>query len=164
MSSMVEHSFVTAVASRQPSCSIRAQFARLESIRLVLDAGTGFLHPVQQYRAFKIFLGVLLQFVVYVPNSQYQSPVTIIASLSFIPPSCMVMPNREIANINLSSYNSAMSNSMEVNAISEDINMDEPRGRSLLSSPNTSREMSAHSDLSSIPYVDRIEAQNNDFS
>jgi len=76
----------------------------------------------------------------------------------------MVMPNREIANINLSSYNSAMSNSMEVNAISEDINMDEPRGRSLLSSPNTSKGMSAHSDLSSIPYVDRIEAQNNDSS
>jgi len=74
----------------------------------------------------------------------------------------MVMPNREIANINLYSYNSAMSNSMEVNAISEDTNMGEPRGRSLLSSPNTSRGMLAHSDLSSIPYVDRMEAQNND--
>jgi len=44
---------------------------------------------------------------------------------------------------------------MEVNAISEDINMDEPRGRSLSSSPNEHR-------LIQIPYVDRMEAQNND--
>ena len=84
--------------------------------------------------------------------------------LSFIPPSCMVAPNREIVDINLSSYNSAMSNSMGVNAIPKDINMDEPRGRSPSSSLNAPREMLAHSDLSSISYMDRMEVQSNDSS
>ena len=77
--------------------------------------------------------------------------------LSFIPPSCMVAPNRKIANINSSFHNSAMSHLIEVCAISEDVNMDVPRGRSILSSPNSSRELLAHSDLSSVPYVDRME-------
>ena len=73
----------------------------------------------------------------------------------------MVAPNREIANINYSFYNSAMSHSIEVCAISEDVNVDVPRGRSISSSPNSSRELLAHSDLSSVPYVDRMEARND---
>ena len=40
--------------------------------------------------------------------------------------------------------------------------MDELRGRSKPSSQNSSRESPVHSDLSSVPYVDRMEAQNND--
>lgn len=93
-------------------------------------------------------------------NTRWET-VSVASLLSFIPPSHMVVPSREIANINLSYYNSAMSNLMEVNPISEDINVDEPRGRSLSLSPNVSRGMSTHSDILSIPYVNRIEAQNN---
>ena len=84
--------------------------------------------------------------------------------LSLIPPSCMVAPNREIANTYISFNYSAMSNSVEVNAISEDVNMDEPRDRPLLLSPNISRGTSTHSDTLSIPYIDRMEAQSNDSS
>jgi len=93
-------------------------------------------------------------------NTRWET-VSVASLLSFIPPSHMVVPSREM-NINLSHYNSAMSNLMEVNPISEDINMDKPRSRSLSSSPNVSRGMSTHSDILSIPYVNRIEAQNND--
>ena len=82
--------------------------------------------------------------------------------LSFLPPSCMVAPNREIVNNNSFSFKSAMSHSKESNNTSEDINMDKPRGRSISSSPNLSRKSSTHSVLSSIPYVDRMEAQSND--
>jgi len=44
--------------------------------------------------------------------------------------------------------------------VSKDVNMDELRGKSKPSSQNSSRESSVHSDLSSVPYVDRMEAQN----
>lgn len=82
--------------------------------------------------------------------------------LFFILLSCMVVPNKEIANINLSYHNSAIFNSMKVNAISKDINMDELRGIFLLLSPNISRGMSTHSDILFISYIDRMETQNND--
>jgi len=41
----------------------------------------------------------------------------------------MILSNREIANINFSFNTSAMSNPVEINNFSENINMDEPRGR-----------------------------------
>ena len=50
--------------------------------------------------------------------------------LSFIPPSCIVVPNREFANIKSSFHTLAMHHSLEVNAISEDVNIDKLRGRS----------------------------------
>jgi len=40
--------------------------------------------------------------------------------------------------------------------------MDELRGRSKLLSPNTSRELLAHSDLSSVLYMNRMGAQSED--
>jgi len=82
--------------------------------------------------------------------------------LSFIPPSCMVVPNREFANIKSSFHTSAMHHSLEVNAISEDVNMDEPRGRSKSSTRNPSRESSVISNLSSVPYVNRMKAQSDE--
>ena len=82
--------------------------------------------------------------------------------LFFILLSCMVVANKEFANINLSYHNSAIFNSMKVNAISKDINMDELRGIFLLLSPNISRGMSTHSDILFISYIDRMETQNND--
>ena len=63
----------------------------------------------------------------------------------------MVVPNREIANINSFLNFLAMSNLVKANYISEDINMDEPRGRPIIPNRVTSRTMLAHSDTSFIP-------------
>ena len=57
-----------------------------------------------------------------------------------------------------------MSNSVEVHNLSEDVNMDETRGRSMALSPISSRATSTHSNALSIPYIDRMEAQNNNSS
>ena len=76
----------------------------------------------------------------------------------------MVVPNREIVDINSFTYNSAMSNSMEPNTISKNVNIDLLRGRSNLSSSNLSIKSLAYSNLSSVLYVDIIEAQNNNSS
>ena len=55
-----------------------------------------------------------------------------------------------------------MSNQVEAEYISEDIEMDEPRGRFAIPSKATSRATLAFSTTSSVPYVERMEAQNND--
>jgi len=73
----------------------------------------------------------------------------------------MVVPNREIAN-KLFLFNIlAMSNSVKVHNLSEDVNIDKTRGRYIVLSPISSRAASTHSNASSIPYINRIEAQNN---
>jgi len=69
----------------------------------------------------------------------------------------MVVPNREIVNKYIFSSQLAMPTLMKGNTTLEDINMDELRGRSKSLSLNVSRESLAHSNLFSIPYVDRIE-------
>jgi len=46
---------------------------------------------------------------------------------------------------------------MEINTVSEDVNMNMLRGRSIVLSPNLSRELSTHSDLLSQLYVDKVE-------
>ena len=63
----------------------------------------------------------------------------------------MVASNREIANINSFLNFSAMSNLVKANYISEDINMDEPRSRSIIPNRVMSRAMLAHSDTLFIP-------------
>ena len=45
-----------------------------------------------------------------------------------------------------------------------DMDFDIPRGRSTIFSTNSFRALSTHSNLFSIPYVERIEAQSNDLS
>jgi len=70
----------------------------------------------------------------------------------------MVVPNREIVNKYIFSSQSAISTSIKGNTTLEDINMDELRERSKSLSLNASRESSAHSNLSFVPYMDRIEA------
>jgi len=70
--------------------------------------------------------------------------------------------NREIANINSFLNFLAISNPVEANNISEDINIDEPRGRFIISSGVISKAILAHSDILSIPYVKRMKAQIND--
>jgi len=47
--------------------------------------------------------------------------------LSLIPPSCMVVPNREIANSNIFTSTLAMSNPVESKAGSENVPMGAPR-------------------------------------
>ena len=80
---------------------------------------------------------------------------------SFILPSCIVVSNREIANTNSFLNFSAMSNLVEANNISEDINMDEPRDRFMISSRVILKATLAHSDILSILYVERMEVQIN---
>ena len=53
-----------------------------------------------------------------------------------------------------------MSNLIEINNISENVNIDVPRGRSTTLSPNSSRESFIYSDLLSQLYTDRIEVEN----
>lgn len=72
----------------------------------------------------------------------------------------MSAPIRDIVNINEFIFNSAMSNLIEINNISENVNMDIPRGRSIMLSWNSSRKSSTHSDLLSQFYADRIEVEN----
>jgi len=53
---------------------------------------------------------------------------------------------------------------MESNCVSEDVNIEVPRGRTNCSSINSSREPSNHSNVSSISYNIRMEAQNNNLT
>jgi len=45
-----------------------------------------------------------------------------------------------------------------------DMEIDTSRRRLAIPSANVSRELLAHSSISSIPYVERMEVQNNDLS
>jgi len=54
-----------------------------------------------------------------------------------------------------------MSHSIKLNVVSKDINIDLLRDKFNLLSPNLSRELSTHLDLSSISYIDRVEAQDD---
>ena len=82
--------------------------------------------------------------------------------LPFLPLSYMVVLNREIVNKYIFSSQSVMSTSKKGNTTLEDINMDELKERSKSSSLNISRELSAHSDLSSDLYMNRLEVQSKD--
>jgi len=67
---------------------------------------------------------------------------------------------RDIVNTNQFPFFLPMSNPIEINNISEDINMDMLRGRSFAPSPNSSRDSSIHSDISSQIYTDKMEVEN----
>ena len=79
---------------------------------------------------------------------------------SLILPSCMAAPKIELANTFYFTQYSAVSFSIGHNCVFEDINMNIPRDRSNLSSPNSFRKSSTHLAMPSISYVDRIEVQN----
>ena len=78
--------------------------------------------------------------------------------LSFILPSCMVVPNREIVNTNIIPSILAISNPLKFKAISEDIQISTSRGRTTVSSMNSSRESSVISKASSVKYTTCMEA------
>ena len=56
-----------------------------------------------------------------------------------------------------------MSNPIKIKNISENINMDVPRGRSTAPSPNSSRELFIYFNLLSQLYTNRIEVENEKF-
>ena len=74
------------------------------------------------------------------------------------------MSNREIANINSFLNFLAIYNLVEANYISEDINMDEPRDRSIIPSRVMSRVTLAHSTILFISYIKRIKVQSSNLS
>jgi len=74
----------------------------------------------------------------------------------------MIVPNREIANTNLFTTTSAISNLAKSKGISEDIQMGVLRSRFTIASMNLSRESSVLSKASSIKYSAHIEAQSAD--
>jgi len=74
----------------------------------------------------------------------------------------MVVPNREFANINSFTTSLAISNLINSNSISKNIQIGAPRGRSTITSMNSLRVLSVLSKASSVQYVAHIEAQNLD--
>jgi len=76
----------------------------------------------------------------------------------------MVVPNREIANSNISTYTLAMSYPVEFKVNSENIQIEALRDRSNITSTNLSRESSVLSKASSIEYAAHMEAQSADFN
>jgi len=78
-----------------------------------------------------------LEFILFFLSKEYDIPLL----LFFIPPSCMVVPNREIVNINSFFNILAMSYSIEINIFSEDINIDKLRDKSIVSSSNFLRNL-----------------------
>jgi len=73
----------------------------------------------------------------------------------------MVVPNKEPANTLLPSVTNIASSSMVHNNMNMDMDVNTSRGRSINSSID---ELSAHSSLSSIFYIERMEAQSNNLS
>ena len=84
--------------------------------------------------------------------------------LSLIPPSCMVAPIRELANIQFSTSALNSKPLLMANLPSEmdmDVDCNIIRGRSTSSSKASSRNSSVTSNVSSIPYYERMEINNN---
>ena len=71
------------------------------------------------------------------------------------------MPNKETTNKILFSTTLVISNSKKLNNISENVYIDTLREKSNISSPNLFRELLANFEISSIPYMERIEIQSN---
>jgi len=79
--------------------------------------------------------------------------------LSLLPLSCMVAFKRDLVNTLFSFFSNSQSYQLESFTIQQmNIEIDMPRGQSMSSSPNNSRESSIHSNVSSMAYVDRIQA------
>jgi len=78
--------------------------------------------------------------------------------LSLLPLSCMIASERDLANTLFSFFSNPQSYQLESftnQQMNIEINM--PRGQSMSSSPNNSRELSIHSNVSSMAYADRIQ-------
>jgi len=88
-----------------------------------------------------------------------------ISLLFLIPLSCIVVPNRKLANTLLFSSITNIALSLIIhNNMNIDINMDTLKDRSIYSSTDNSRELLVYSSLSSISYIEKIEVQSNNSS
>ena len=83
---------------------------------------------------------------------------------SLISPSYIIVPNREIANSNISTYTSAMSYLVESKVDSDDIQIGASRGRSNVASTNLSRESSVLFKASSVEYIAYIKVHSTNFN
>ena len=84
--------------------------------------------------------------------------------LSFLLPSCMVVPNRKLVNTQFSFDISSTSNPqahLDTLNMENDINMDPPRERSQINSKNNSRNLSIVSTISFKSYYKCMEIQNH---
>jgi len=84
--------------------------------------------------------------------------------LSLVPPSCIVVPNRELVNTLFSFDISILSIPIAYNNKNIDIDIDTLRGRLVNVSTNGSRESLTYSNVPFISYMKRMEAQNNNSS
>ena len=76
----------------------------------------------------------------------------------------MVVPKRDLVNTQFSFNIYTFSNLMIQNNLNMDMDIDTSKGRSTTSNANSSKVSSIHSNLSSIFYVERMEAQSNNLS
>lgn len=76
---------------------------------------------------------------------------------SLLPPSYMEVPNRNLVNTYFSLDLSILSNLAIHNNINIDVEIDILRGWSTVSSTNNFRELSVYLNISSIPYIERME-------
>ena len=74
------------------------------------------------------------------------------------------MPNRKIANSNISTYISAISYPIESKVNSNDIQIEASRGRSNIASTNLLRESSVLFKASFVEYIAHIEVQSTNFN
>ena len=101
-----------------------------------------------------IFLLFLFLFCFYFSWTMKRHVTTML--LSPVPLSCMVTPNRELANTLFPESSNTLTTPTTYYSNNMDMEVDTPRGRSVVL-----RESSAHSSISSIPYIKRMEAQSN---
>ena len=83
--------------------------------------------------------------------------MNLITLLSLISPSCIVVFNRELVNTLSPFITSTHSNLLKQYNINIDMEINTSRGKLANASANSSRAMSAHSSISSISYVERME-------
>ena len=83
--------------------------------------------------------------------------------LSLILPSCIIVPKRELANINSQVHNPTISIPNDFKVVSENVNIKASRGRICYSGTNSFRKLKllTYSNASSISYHIKIEVQNN---
>ena len=76
----------------------------------------------------------------------------------------MVVSKRELVSILLFFDTCILFNSEIYNTTNIDMEINTPRGQSANSNTNNSREVSVQLSISSISYIERIKAQNNNLS
>ena len=82
--------------------------------------------------------------------------------LSLVPPSCIVASNRDLANTLCPFSSKLFISTITFNHNNMDIEIDIPREMSVSNSANVSRKSLVYSSVSFIPYVNKMEVQNND--